>query len=312
MSLVYDVPAAGSDSIEHADWIELEAIASQNGSCSYEELATQIHISGTTDVMESDETDDEDAAGDLSYEVADRTWAEIERRHQWCGGDDGLYPFEVSTGSISLKKSPEASSYVFQLLLSHFGRTAGPTGTFGERIFEHLSSAAGTSYFGGETNNARHFRFGLPRPDRTGFETALNNLCRELNCGTVKHGAALMGEQQDSHLDVVVWRSFPDDREGKVIGFGQCATGKHWRDKLQELQPETFASEWLNDRFHPQPVRMFFLPHCVEDRQWSHVTINAGVVFDRCRTTQLTGTLDGELRDQCKNWSSHVIQQLRA
>ena len=311
MSLGFEVPAADSDSVEHADWIELDAIASADGSSSYEDFATQIHISGSTDVMIPDDDMDDDGAGDLSSEVADRTWAEIERRYRWCGGDSGSYPFDVTSGSISLKDSPEISSYIFQLLLSGFGKDAGPSGTFGERVFEHLSSSAGQSYLGGVNNNARRFRFGSPRPDQTGFKTALHALCRELKCGKVKQSPQLIGDQKDAHLDIVVWRPLLDEREGQVIGFGQCATGKKWDKKLQELQPENFADEWLDDRFHPDPFRMFFVPHCVEDQRWEHVTIHAGVVFDRCRTTQLAGTLDGDLLDECRKWSSYVIQQVR-
>ena len=313
MTLDFELPAANDDSVEHADWIELDAITSADGCSSYEDFASQIHISGSTDVMMSDdEIEDDDGAGDLSYEVADRTWAEIERRYWWCGGETGSYPFEVTSGSISVKDLPEKSSYIFQLLLSAFGKDAGPSGTFGERVFEHLSSSAGRSYLGGDNTNAQRFRFGFPRPDRTGFETALHKLCRELNCGRVNESAALIGEQQDSHLDVVVWRPLLDEREGQVIGFGQCATGKNWDKKLQELQPINFANEWLIDRFYPDPFRMFFVPHCVADERWRHVTIQAGLVFDRCRTTQLTGTLDGDLLDECRKWSSYVIKKVRA
>lgn len=67
MSLDFELPAAKNDSIEHADWVELDAIASADGSSSYEKFATQIHISGSTDVMISDDNmEDDDGAGDLS------------------------------------------------------------------------------------------------------------------------------------------------------------------------------------------------------------------------------------------------------
>lgn len=128
----------------------------------------------------------------------------------------------------------------------------------------------------------------------------------------MKDDAALIGDQQDSHLDIVVWRPLLDEREGQVVGFGQCATGKNWNEKLQELQPKNFADEWLIDRVYPDPFRMFFVPHCVEDKQWRHVTIHAGLVFDRCRIAQLAGTLDGDLLDECRKWSSYVIQRVRA
>ena len=219
MSFDVELPAANSDAIEHADWIELDAIRSQDGSSSYENLVTQIHISGTTDVMweeDDDFTDGDDGGGELSSEVADRAWAEIERRQNACGNDSGFYPFEVTEGSVTLRGSWKSYSYVFQLLLWKFGRCAGPDGTFGERIFEHLSSHAGKSYMGGNDNEAEFFRFGFPRPDHTGFATAITNLCGKLNCGSVKKSPQLIGQQQDSHLDVVVWRPFPDRKESQL------------------------------------------------------------------------------------------------
>lgn len=317
MNFVYELPAAKSDSVEHADWIEIDAITSSNSSSSYEEFASQIHISGTTDVMESDEEneedglDEDDGSGEFSYQISDITWAEIERRHRVCGDDAGYYPFEVTKGSITLKDSWESSSYVFQLLLSTFGKDAGPPGTYGDRIFEHLSAHTGQSYLGGPQNLARQFRFAFPRPDNSGFETALKNLCRELKCGKVKRNAALLGQQQDSHLDVVVWRPLLDEMEGQLIGFGQCATGKHWDAKLTELQPDNFANEWLDDRFHPDPFRMFFVPRCIENRLWTHFTNIAGIIFDRCRTSELARDLEGDLLEECKEWTLHVINRMR-
>lgn len=314
MSFVVELPAAQADSVEHADWIEIDAIQSADESSSYEEFASQIHISGTTDTMETDDDDedvDDDGGGELSYKVADRVWAEIERRVQACGGGNAFYPFEVTGGGITLKSEWESSGYVFQLLLSAFGKDAGPPQTFGERIFERLSSHAGQAYLGGPQNNARSFRFGFPRPDRTGFRTALANLCGELRAGSVKAEAALIDQQQDSHLDVVVWRHFDDLKESQLIGFGQCATGKNWDTKLSELQPGNFANEWLLERFYPEPVRMFFVPKCIELRQWNHVTVHAGLVFDRCRISHLAGELQGELHQECTEWSLAVIEKVR-
>lgn len=317
MSFTVELPAAQSDAVEHADWIELDAIRGSDRSSSYEDFASQIRISGTTDVMVVDDEDadaEDDEGGELSYRVADDVWSEIERRHRACGGDDGFYPFEVTRGSITLKDGAEDSSYVFQLLLSTFGKDAGPDGTFGERVFEHLSSHAGRAYLGGERNHAKAFRFGFPRPDHTNFTTALRNLCREIGSGCVKEDAALREDQKDSHLDVVVWRPFPDLRESQLIGFGQCAAAKaarEWEDKMMELQPANFVREWLADELWPEPVRMFFVPHCVHERRWRHVTIHAGLVFDRCRIAGLAGDVDGRLLDECRSWSSHVIDRMR-
>ena len=312
MNGITELPSAQADPVEHADWVEVDAIRSRDGSSSYETFASQIHISGTTETMVVDNEDvDDDGGGELSQLVADSAWAEIGRRFRACGGDGGSYPFDVTSGGITLKDEWQSSAYIFQLLLTKLGKDAGPPETYGERIFEHLSSHAGRLYFGGPTNSASCFRFGFPRPDRTGFLTALTALCKELRAGSVNREAALINQQQDSHLDVVVWRSFADRRESQLIGFGQCATGMYWQDKLTELQPDNFANEWLSKRFYPEPVRMFFLPQCIESKRWNHVTLQAGLLFDRCRISNLTGQLVGELSQECEGWSAAAVARLQ-
>ena len=263
-------------------------------------------------VVDNEDADvDDDGGGELSQGVADSAWAEIERRFRACGGDGGSYPFDVTSGAITRKGGWRSSAYIFQLLLSKLGRDAGPPHTYGERIFEHLSSHAGLLYFGGPTNSASCFRFGFPRPDRTGFLNALTCLCKQLRAGSVNRAAALINQQQDSHLDVVVWRSFADQRESQLIGFGQCATGMNWQGKLTELQPANFANEWLSERLYPEPVRMFFLPQCIESRRWNHVTLQAGLLFDRCRISSLTGQLVGKLCQECDGWSASAVKRLQ-
>lgn len=318
MTLVNELPAASDDAVYLADWLELEAVRSADRTVSYEDLASQIHLSGSTDVMEpdpedfeADGNDNDDGGGQYSYEVADKSWSEIENRLIACGGDGGAYPFELTSGALSLCDNGDESAYVFQLLLSCFGHRTGPVGTYGERIFEHLSSAAGLEYLGGEANLARRFRFGFPRPTGTNFSVALNSLCAEMNCGSAKPRTFVTNQQQDSKLDVVVWRAMPDSRRGQIIGFGQCATGKNWDSKLTELQPHSFATEWLEDRFLPDPYRMFYLPFCIESDRWFHVTANAGIVFDRCRISFLVGELTGDLLTECRDWSAHALNRFR-
>ena len=314
MNDITALPSAQADPVEHADWVEVDAIRSPDGSSSYETFASQIHISGTTETMvvDNEDTDvEDDGGGELSQPVADSAWAEIERRFRACGGNGGSYPFDVTSGGITLKDGWRSSAYIFQLLLTKLGKNAGLPATYGERIFEHLSSHAGRLYFGGLTNSASFFRFGFPRPDRTGFLTALTDLCKELRAGSVNKEAALVNKQQDSHLDVVVWRSFADQRESQLIGFGQCATGMNWQDKLAELQPVNFANEWLSERLYPEPVRMFFLPQCIESKRWNHVTLHAGLLFDRCRISSLTGQLVGKLSQECEGWSAAAVARLQ-
>ncbi|NOX57134.1 MAG: hypothetical protein GXP27_22415 [Planctomycetes bacterium] len=315
MSLAIPVPAANDDRVELADWIELEAVQSQDGASSFMEFARQIHMTGSTDAMgeEPNELDRLDPGGEQSEQVATDAWAEIERRHKACGGDSGFYPFNVTARSIVLRHDWDNSPYIFQLLLKQFGLRAGPEGTFPERLFEHLSALAAKNYLGGEVNQAQSYCFGFPRPDGTNFVDALRRLCEAMNAGRVRLDDPRIKREKDSHLDVVVWRPFADGHSSQLILFGQCGVGRDWsREKLTELQPRNFRDKWLVEGFYPEPVRMFFVPRCIEDRDWRTAAIDGGIIFDRCRITALVGNEEDEERDQRRNWTMHVVNRLRA
>jgi hypothetical protein len=59
------------------------------------------------------------------------------------------------------------------------------------------------------------------------------------------------------------------------------------------------------------PIRSFFVPHRVEQRNWSHTCTFGGILYDRCRIASLGSTLDADLRRQWMRWSSHVLEKIR-
>ncbi|MCH7990624.1 MAG: hypothetical protein IID46_15900 [Planctomycetes bacterium] len=314
------VPPAQADPVAHADWIELEAIFSEDGASSHQTLAAQLRISGSTDApseSEFDPYDSEreqsfvDATGDRSNSIASDAWQEIERRFSHCGDEDGSYPFDVTQASIVLKDDGATSPYVFQVLLSKFGKDA-VSGFHPERLFEELSAQAGFHYLGGAANQSEFRLFGSPREDGSTFVSALTRLCSDLGEGNVRQNDPKIRRQKDGKLDVVVWRPFFDRRRSQLIAFGQCATGHKWDEKLRELDPLDFRESWLgSDGFNPWPVRMFFVPHCIPEKEWRTMAIKAGIIFDRCRISELVGSLENALSKKCAEWSAVVIEEFR-
>ena len=81
-----------------------------------------------------------------------------------------------------------------------------------------------------------------------------------------------------------MWKGFSDTRSGRLIGFGQCKTGRNWRDSLTQLQSDAFIKCWLRDAPPVNPVRLFFVSEAVgEDEQWFNHVAQGGLLFDRCR-----------------------------
>ena len=110
-------------------------------------------------------------------------------------------------------------------------------------------------------------------------------------------------------LDLTVWRPFLDRRPGKLIGFGQCATGNDWTDKLTHLQPDAFCSMWMLDYPAVAPIRLFFVPFRIEQRRWLDVARQGGIVFDRCRIANHADGIHKDLRRELSQWTIHVLRK---
>ena len=116
---------------------------------------------------------------------------------------------------------------------------------------------------------------------------------------------------KDAKLDVVAWKDFHDKRPGKLIGFGQCATGNDWHNKRTDLQPLDWCRHWMRDVPLVPPQRMFFVPHRIEPDEWSITSTAAGLTFDRCRTSKHASLVDNNAKKQAGLWSAAVLKGLR-
>jgi hypothetical protein len=96
-----------------------------------------------------------------------------------------------------------------------------------------------------------------------------------------------------------------------VIGFGQCATGIHWKDKVAELQAEAWCKLWLNDFPVQEPFRTFFIPHAIEADVWQDVSLNAGLLFDRVRIARYAGNLAQSIQAEIDQWNRVALEPLR-
>jgi len=293
-----------------ADWLELRSLCVDDRSSSIQDLAQELRRAGTTDAVGDPEAAGfrGDAGGEQSQVIAEEAFNEIDRRSRACGGDEGNYPFVVSAYSFQLKEGMETHPYVFLLLLSRFGHKAGPEGTDGARLFEDVCATAAESYFGGPHPLVKSRVFGFPRRVLpVGFGPALDALCAELGEGGGHRNRPTSSNQKDAKLDIVVWRDFHGREEGKLIAFGQCATGDNWREKKTELLPNEWCNHWMADPPTVKPIRLFFVPHRVSNHEWSDTCRFAGILFDRIRITQHIQALGRDLSDRCTEWSQYIL-----
>lgn len=313
MSNRLKVPPATASSLEHADWLELNAICTVDQNSSIHDLIREIRRSGSTDAMgDLDEGEYcSDVGAEQSAQVAEDAFSEIERRLNACGGDKGAFPFVVGDGYIEVAPNWDCSTYTVLLLLSSFGHDAGPKNRKGAKLFEEISAEAAKSYFGGPHAHVDALVFGSPREKNlpSSFDKAVNHLCRELGEGE-RFRANLTAEyshKKDDGLDIVVWRDFEDRRQGKMIGFGQCATGKKRDKKTGELNVKEFCSMWMSAQPVVEPRKMFFVPNRVEDSKWCEMCLRGGILFDRCRIAYYAKVATGKLKEDCGVWVKYVL-----
>ena len=299
------LPVASDPTEVLADWLELQALRSATRQASLESLVQVIRRAGSTDAVEGTMGD----RGSVeSQGVAQDAFSEIGNRELACGTNG--YPFEVEQGLIRLKGDAETSAYVFLLLISANDPTTGHTGT--ASLFEHLCRHAAHRYLGGDENNARALRIGAPRKAPLAkFNQAVEDLCSH-----VKEGNGCLSPEKGHHtgdngLDIVAWRDFPDLKAGKLIAFGQCASGADWEGKLAELDASAFMKKWFRAPLVVEPVRLFFLPRRVPRHDWEHAGIDGGVLFDRCRIVACTPNLDDVLAGTRAKTSRALLRKLR-
>jgi hypothetical protein len=252
------------DPIKLADWLEIYALLSADLSSSRGDLESALQRTGSFLPVEI-----ETICADVFSELRPRAIAAPR-----------AYPFAVDGGLLSLKgKKVDFISYIFCLCLSYFGwqQTKGNK-IFPRRMFEDLAALAAKNFLNGDS-----YRFAAPRKDVPQFRDALDKLCARMGEGDGCKPEDTRSAQDDN-LDIVAWRHFPDKLPGKLLLFGQCATGDDWdKTKLTSLQPEPFSAYWFRERPPSPMIKAYFIPHRVDKGCWNKVNLFGGVMFDRCR-----------------------------
>lgn len=311
-------PSATANGEEHADWLELTALGSPRHVGSAEELISALRACGATDALVDDVIGDDDADLDAATDrgsertqvLAESALAFADERSRSVLRDL-RYPFAIQGRSVLARHGAARSLYTYLLLLSHYGAAAGPVDEDGAELFEGIAAVAARNYLGGDATRAVAYRFGSPRRDApSSFIDALDDMCAKMDeGGGANRSRPRIIHQMDAKLDLAAWIPMPDNRYGKVVGFGQCATGKDWVSKANELQASSWCHKWLLEQPPVIPFRMFFIPHRVSNNDWTDRAHDAGVIFDRCRLTAYAASLPQALRRRVWRWNAHVIRE---
>ncbi len=296
------VPTVRASAHELADFAEL--MVWRDGRVSTTDLSRVIGRNEENDysdgVPEEDEAD-HDAEG---------AYVEMETRDHACGMD-ASYPFSIGDrGDTLARRSRELSSrqlvYLYLLLATRLNMRDNRVHAEidGARLFEKLCASVAISYLG---KRAESMVFGATSGSG-GFPARIARLCRQLGeGGGVRDDVS--PRVRDGKLDVVAWKPFADSWQGKFIIFGQCKTGTDYRDMLTELQPDAFCAKWLREQPPVMPVRAFFVSEALSrsgalsQRQWYDSSVDAGLLFDRCRIVDFCDGVAEDILEEVRTWT---------
>ena len=295
-------PPAFAPEHELADFAELTCW--QQGGTSATALSRSLGRLAENDYSDGVPDEKEEKEADGRVEGA---YEEVKRRQEACR--DG-YPFEIARDGHTLRvvRGPGKAAhaiYKYLLLSTRLNmvssrRHADIDGTL---LLESLSAQIAKGYFG---ERAESLVFGTAASGDS-FPEKVDNLCHRLGEGGGFTNRPLAGANvRDGKLDIVTWKPFTDHLPGKLIGFGQCKTGTNYNDELAVLQPGAFEKKWLLSHLVAPPVRMFFvseaLPTIWEKRV--EVSIDAGLLFDRCRIIDYCDGVDATTMANVRQWTA--------
>jgi len=275
---------------EITDWAELSCLTDNQGSIS---KSTILKILEESAVSKPDV-------------VLSNIWLEIDRRHRLI---ETFHPIKALIGRLERMKTWEENlPYTFQLLLaSHYWyketTIKGEPWNKTAKIFEELSTAVIKEYLGGDAINIGWPRGnGIPR----GFRQCLDFVCNRLREKRGYHKSYNLPTIKDKGVDVVAWKSFPDRRYSQIFILGQCAAGKDWKEKADDIKLTTWQRfiEWM-----APPTIAFTFPYICqdEDNEWRELSDQSGgILLDRLRITsgfvpsEIYNSLLRKINEWCK------------
>lgn len=290
------VPSSRADTHEIADFSEL--LSWRQGSASATTVVQDLGRLDENDYSEGVPEEDE-----IPHVVED-AFREIELRIE---ASNGGYPFAFNeNGTVIYPIQGDDARFVAYkyLLLStrlDMNMNRIHAGLDGTELLERLAAVAARHYLG---ERAESMIFGTSE-DSSDFPTKINDLCQRLGEGDgFANRSANARRMKDDKLDVVAWTPFADRREAKLIAFGQCKTGTSWKNQVTQLQPDNFCSKWFQSQPLVNPVRMFFISEALSSVDWRNQSVDAGLLFDRCRIVDFCGGLENDLFLSLQEWTA--------
>lgn len=308
-------PSHKAGAVRLADYLELLALEGPHWRASETDLIASFD-------RREDEDEDEFEGPVL------QAFEELELRQKHLGRFAQYYPFRLERTSLAFrgKLNEQSLLYLFLLLATRLNMRDDRrhAGLDGAALFESFSCEVARNFWSGSRSTSDDlvdaFVFGTSRSQlaswddeatigQSTFGLAVTQLCERLGeGGSFRPKTADPIYAKDDRVDVVVARSFSDKRVGRLLAFGQCKTGTHWRGELPRLKPEAFCRKWLDITPPATPLALFFLSDRVAGNLYNE-SADGGILFDRCRALDYAGRLPAQLRKACARWTRMALKK---
>lgn len=250
---------------------------------------------------------------DFASELVDDAWQELKRRRRLLGPG---YPFSVSGRQFESLGGWEARpDYSFCLLLSF----AEWFGTFAHdnwphdavtrgALFERLVLEAAATML--ESWVVRQTGWSQANPEN--LHEVVTTIASQLEAAVGVRLEWTDERAKDAGVDLLLYRPFPDDRQGIPLYLMQCASGKDWTTKRGTPN----LDEWrLLVQFTVMPKRAFALPYALSSHDFRDTAnIVGGLVFDRIRllgaSRQEPNWMSTDLSSDLEEWVETRIGSL--
>lgn len=277
--LNYDIESPND--INHvADWVELY-IAYSKESISKADLSSYI----------------EGAHGiEPSEDLINSIWTELEERGRLYGENSPIkVDRRIVEPNFDWVDFPHYMAFLIYSLEGNPYVTSETTANAGGKLFERLSLVAIKEYMNGEA-----VIYGFPK-EQSIQEIAENLLHERFNYTPPSY-------RKDRNLDIIAWKPFEDSRNSQIILLIQCASGRNWRSKLNELSL-TAWSTYIN--FAAVPIRGFCAPISISDRErLRELSFDSGVFFDRTRLFKYSSKVPSDLRQEALEWCNLRLKEM--
>lgn len=278
-----------------ADFLEYECLITKS---SISSLSYRSLLSISDDELNNDGIESSD---DFSVDKLDSAIAECYHRSQNCPNQ---YPFITGRSSLELKANSTWHKDVYAFLLFatrlNMREQRVQAGYDGTQLFEELCALVAKEYFGVHSI-AKVFGTSAGGSFNDKVEQLLHSLHIK---GQYKEPEGSTGKQKDGNLDIVAWIPFADDKDGQMIAMGQCKTGTHWEEMLNELDPYDFFSCYSTQQPYAKPQKMFFVAESFGSYKWQERCTSGGILFDRTRIMEyLPNEIDRALLEKIKTWN---------